>query len=177
LGKYENPQFFQHLRPVLLKEFTPKLPPLDCNKELYDMIAQTNSVCVSIRRGDYLSPKFKSEFYVCDEGYFAKAIEVIKQKVENPVLFFFSNDIEWVKENIKTDLPAYYERGDSSVSEKLRLMYSCKHFIISNSTFSWWAQYLSRNSEKVVVAPDHWFNDQDPSSSFLLSDDFIKISC
>ncbi len=176
-GKYENPLFFDHLRPVILKEFTPKQPPLEENKALYDLMAQTNSVCVSIRRGDYVSAHFKDKFYVCDEQYYVKAIELMKQKLENPVFFFFSDDIEWVKEVIKTDVTAYYEQGGGPVWEKMRLMYSCKHFIISNSTFAWWGQYLSRNTEKVVIAPDHWFNGQDPSMAFLLSDNFIKIPC
>lgn len=54
-------------------------------------------------------------------------------------------------------------------------MYSCKHFIISNSTFSWWAQYLSRYEDKIVIAPDRWSNIPE-ENSFLLSDSFIKIS-
>ena len=86
----------------------------------------------------------------------------------------FSDDIQWVKDNIKDlDIEMYYEDGNDTLDEKLRLMYSCKHFIISNSTFSWWAQFLSRNNEKIVISPDRWYK-QDISAT-LINDEWIKI--
>ena len=82
----------------------------------------------------------------------------MNKKTKNPVYIIFSDDIEWCRENIKFSENIYYEDGTDPVWEKLRLMYSCKHFIISNSTFSWWAQYLSRNNDKIVIAPARWHN-------------------
>lgn len=177
-GKFENPLFFTSIRNILLKEFVPKSVPLEKNKSLYDIIDKANSVCVTVRRGDFLDEKFKSQFYVCDEHYYREAIKVVKEKIKDPVLIFFSDDIDWVKENIKSDLPSYYESGKDPVWEKLRLMYSCKHFVISNSTFSWWAQYLSRNEKKIVISPDCWFNDDiNNNCTYLLCDSFIKVPC
>lgn len=175
-GVIENTLYYDKIRVKLLEELTPKEPPLFGNKTFYDLIEQTNSVCVSVRRGDYLSPEHIKDFYVCDESYFRRAIEVAKNTIENPTLFFFSDDIEWVKEHIKSYLPSYYESGNSPVWEKMRLMYSCKHFIISNSTFAWWAQYLCRNTDKVVIAPDRWRNGEIRNNACrLLLDSFIKI--
>lgn len=176
-GKFENPQYFSSIRSILLKEFVPKVDPLENNKSLYAVIEKTNSVCVTIRRGDFLEEKFKSQFYVCDEHYFREALKVVKVKIKDPVLIFFSDDIDWVKENIKPDLPSYYESGKDPVWEKLRLMYSCKHYVISNSTFSWWAQFLSRNEDKIVISPNHWYNNVDVDHTELLLDEFIKIQC
>ena len=175
-GVIENTLYYDKIRLKLLEELTPKEPPLVENIPLYDAIEQTNSVCVSVRRGDYLSPEHIKDFYVCDESYFRRAIEVAKNTIENPTLFFFSDDIEWVKEHIKSDLPSYYGSGNSPVWEIMRLMYSCKHFIISNSTFAWWAQYLCRNTDKVVIAPDRWRNGEIRNNACrLLLDSFIKI--
>lgn len=173
----EVPDRFNNIRHILLNEFTPKRPPLESNKDLYKIIESSNSVCISVRRGDYLNPKYAGKFYICNEAYIHNAIEKVKQLIDNPVLIFFSDDIKWVKENIKTDIPSYYESGDDPVWEKLRLMYSCKHFVISNSTFSWWAQYLSRNGDKIVISPDHWTNDEDKDPKHLIADDFITIPC
>lgn len=173
----ESPERFEHIRPILLNDFTPKQPPLECNKALYEAIKVNNSVCISIRRGDYLNPQYADKFYICDETYIRRAIEKIKKLICNPVLIFFSDDIKWVKETIKTDLPAYYESGNDPIWEKLRLMYSCKHFIISNSTFSWWAQYLSRNEDKIVISPDHWSNDESKDPKHLIADNFVTIPC
>lgn len=159
IGHYESKKNFDKIRDELLIEFEPKELPLDKNKELYKSIKNSNSVCISIRRGDFVTnEKFSKKYNVCDINYFVKAIELIKEKVENPVFVIFSDDVEWCKENLKFDGTVLSEDGTDPVWEKLRLMYSCKHFIISNSTFSWWAQYLSRNKNKVVVAPARWNN-------------------
>lgn len=175
-GKFENPKFFDSIRSILQEEFTPIHKERTVNKSLYNVIRNSNSICVHVRRGDFLSDTFKKDFYVCDNGYFQRAIELIKAKVKNPTFIFFSNDIEWVKKNFKIAGSSYFESGNDPAWETFRLMYSCKHFIISNSTFSWWAQYLSRNPNKIVVSPDHWYNNPEMNKhARLIRPEFIKI--
>lgn len=171
-GLCETPACFDDIKEILQKEFTPKSPLLDSNQGLMDIIKKTNSVCVTIRRGDFLSDKFKKDFFLCDKDYFERGIEEIKKRVDSPVFIFFSDDIDWVKANFEQSNTMYFESGTDPVWEKIRLMYSCKHFIISNSTFSWWAQYLSRNPNKVVISPDKWFPHQVKNSK-LIQEDFV----
>lgn len=173
-GFFEDPKYFNDIRHILLDEFTPRYPEREHNKELYDVIRTTQSVCVSVRRGDYVSnAAIAKDFNVCGKDYFDRAIRIMRERLDDPVFILFSDDVEWAKDNIRTGCTTYHERGDDPVWEKLRLMYSCKHFIISNSTFSWWAQYLGREERKIVVAPDRWFAGGQPSH--LLLDSFVKV--
>ena len=174
-GKFEDPQYLFEIKKLLQKEFTPKFEPRKENKELYEIIKCSNSICISIRRGDYISTQFRNDFFVCDKSYFDKGIKKIQELVSNPIFILFSDDIEWAQSNILIEgYPVYHESGDDPIWEKLRLMSSCKHFVISNSTFSWWAQFLCTNRDKIVVSPNRWF--ANPSwVSFLIQDDFIKI--
>ena len=172
-GNFENSQYFESIRNILIEEFQPKKPLREDNENLYNIICNTNSVCITIRRGDYLSSRYKDSFYICDENYFKRGIDVIKEKIDKPTFIFFSDDIEWVKDNIVIDTPCYYETGNDPIWEKIRLMSACKHFIISNSTFSWWAQYLSTNPNKIVVSPSRWYNAE--LKSMLIEESFIKI--
>ena len=159
-GTFESPKYFNDIKDELKKEFTPKYGILEKNRELYDKINNTESVCVTIRRGDFVNNKdVKKNLYICTPEYFDEAISLMKKKVPNASFFVFSDDVEWCKNNMKFPSDTTFESGDDPVWEKLRMMYSCKHFIISNSTFSWWVQYLSRNDEKVVIAPSRWTND------------------
>lgn len=174
-GYFADRTYFDNIRSLLLEELTPKESPLPHNQALYIAAAHKNSVCVSVRRGDYLSVEYKKNFYVCDENYFHRAISKIRDLVENPVFIFFSNDIDWVRSHLHVDnVPCYYESGTDPSWEVLRLMYSCHHFIISNSTFSWWAQYLGRHDDKIVISPHRWFANPQWHSN-LIDDSFIKI--
>lgn len=173
-GNFEDPKYFDEIKNKLLEEFQPKYKVLEKNKELYRLICSTNSICMSVRRGDFESNKDVKKLHsLCDRKYFEKSIEIMKSKVEKPVFFMFSDDIEWVRDNIKTGCETYYEDGTDPVWEKIRLMSNCKNFIVSNSTFSWWVQYLSKNKEKIVVSPSRWFNNDYQSP--LIGDDWIKI--
>lgn len=173
-GPFQSKKYFDDIRDLLLVEFTPKKPPLKSNDELYAVINNSNSICVSIRRGDYVTnPEFEKIYNICSAEYFKKATDIIKSKIDNPTFIIFSDDIEWAKQNINLGADTYYESGNDPVWEKLRLMYSCKHFIISNSSFSWWAQYLGRYKDKIVISPSRWYNNEFPS--YLIDDNWIQI--
>lgn len=173
-GGFQCKKYFDEIKDKLLEEFTPKAPKIKENLNLYDVITNTNSVCITIRRGDYVTvEKFRELYDICDINYFLKATELIKKEIQKPVFIVFSDDIEWVRANIDFGSNVYYESGNDQVWEKLRLMYSCKHFILSNSSFSWWAQYLSRNEEKVVISPTRWY--KDGFNSPLIDENWIKI--
>lgn len=157
-----------------MDEFVPKTPLMEYNKELLRLIEDNNSVSVHVRRGDYLSAQYSGSYNICHESYFTQAIAEIKKRVGNPLFVFFSEDIPWAKATFGNMENTYFQSEKDSAWETMRLMNHCKHFIISNSTFSWWGQYLSRNEKKVVVSPDKWFADGD-SNWPLIQDNFIKI--
>ena len=153
---FEAHGYSDDIRDILLEEFTPKYDVLPQNKALLDDINRSESVCVHIRRGDFLSSENKSVFNVCNEEYFLKAVNAIHDELPACKFFVFSDDIDTVQSSIHIPFKARYVSSDIPPYETLRLMYSCKHFIISNSTFSWWGQYLSRNPGKIVYAPSPW---------------------
>lgn len=178
-GRFEDIKYFDDIKGKLQEEIQPVEDELPQNKYLYDILkSDKQTVCISIRRGDYVSnEEFEKRLNICTKEYFEKAVKLIAEKVDNPVFIVFSDDIEWCKANIDfiDSGNCYFETGNDPVWEKLRLMYMCKHFIISNSTFSWWAQYLSRNEDKIVISPSYWQKNKDGNKYPLLLDSFIKV--
>lgn len=178
-GRFEDVRYFDKIRNQLLDEIQPVEAELIENKLLYDVLkSDAETVCISIRRGDYISnAEVEKKLNICSKEYFEKAVNCIKEKVKNPVFVVFSDDVEWCRNNIDFigKNSCYFESGKDAVWEKLRMMYMCKHFIISNSTFSWWAQYLSRNEDKIVVSPKYWFKNENGDKYPLLLESFIKI--
>ena len=99
-----------------------------------------------------------SEHNVCQTDYFIRAIQCIQETVAKPVFFVFSDDIDWCRETFSDSNFIFCSSETNTDYEELRLMYNCKHFIIPNSTFSWWAQYLGDYEHKIVIAPNRWYN-------------------
>jgi hypothetical protein len=160
-GYFESARYFEEIDDLIKNELTPRFPCLECNLELYNKILTTESVCISIKRRDINNPKI-TNVYTYDVNYFYNAVNYLKSICENLTLFVFSDDVDWCKDNLDFGMATYYESGNDPIWEKIRLMSSCKHFIIHNSTFSWWAQHLSSNPNKIVIAPPKWMqrNDQ-----------------
>lgn len=166
-GFWQCPEYLENIREILLKEFSLKKTLRKENMELKKIIDETNSVCVSIRRGDYLSnPVFKKRHFICDDKYFTSAFKKICCLMENPVLICFSDDPQWVKDNMSFPVKTFYEKTGNSLEEKIILMSSCKNFVLSNSSFSWWIEYLSINENKIVIAPNKWYATEQKADIF-----------
>ena len=162
-GAFQTWKYFEGYREELLKEFSVSKEIGIKNQEILNSINLSNSVCVHIRRGDYVNSHYSKTLQICNYEYYKNAMDYIASKIENPTFYIFSNsheDHEWIKRNYKFNYNVVSVDLDNPDYEELRLMYSCKHFIISNSTFSWWAQFLSTSKNKEVVAPSKWYLDK-----------------
>ena len=167
-GNFESERYFKEIKEQILQEITPKKSISDKNMWLLEKMHSCNSVSLSIRRGDFVdNPDVGKLHNVCTKSYYQRAVDYMKQHVDNPVLFIFSNDMEWVKKNIHFNLETFYESGTDPSWETLELMSNCKHFIISNSSYNWWAQYKGTCPNKIVVAPERWFNNPFVPDIFL----------
>lgn len=129
-------------------------------QENFNLIKNTPiSVSLHVRRGDYVSDKVTNLHHgTCNAEYYAKALEYITSKIGNEIkVFVFSDDINWVKENMPLAYPAEYVSAPEIPDyEELILMSKCNHNIIANSSFSWWGAWLNENRDKIVVAPSKW---------------------
>lgn len=152
--------------------FTCELP--EKAKKYEQIIKQTNSVAVHIRRGDYLS---LTNIYgnICTEDYYRRAITKINQLVENPTFIFFSDDMEWTKEHFgQSDNHVFVEgKGAWEDYHDMQLMSGCRHHIMANSSFSWWAAYLNTNPGKKIICPSKWINAKDTPDVYC--EDWIKL--
>ena len=172
-GFWQSEKFFLPIENKVRTAFSFQEGKLnDKTKETAVFLESSNSISVHIRRGDYL--QHADVFGLCTNEYYEKAITFFKERIATPTFVFFSDDIEWVKQNIKCDNALYitWNQGEESWQD-MYLMSHCKHNIIANSSFSWWGAWLNPSIEKIVVAPKQWFlysNNYD-----ILPDKWLKL--
>lgn len=175
-GFWQSELYFKQAEKVIRKELTFKDPASGLNAELLEKIKRVNAVSLHVRRADYVADKNTSNYHgTCSPDYYKKAIEAIAEKHGEIELYIFSDDIEWCRENMKPAFPHHYVGHNSGKNsyEDMRLMSSCRHNIIANSSFSWWGAWLNANENKTVVAPEKWFtNAVNPD---IYPDNWIRI--
>jgi hypothetical protein len=177
-GYWQSEKYFTGISSIILDEFSVKNEPDELNRELLTTINSTNSVCLHIRRGDYISNRTTLETHgVLGIDYYTRSLNSMKKMVNNPQIFIFSDDIPWARENLKINLPLHFidNNGVEKNYEDLRLMSNCKHHIIANSSFSWWGAWLCINPDKIIFAPKQWFNDRTRDDRDIVPDLWIKI--
>lgn len=154
-GYFFNLKYYDEIKEILRKEFTLK-NKMHIPAELRNILKYENTVSLHVRRGDFL----KLNRDISQKEYYPKALELMSGKVGAATVLVFSDDIEWVKKHLHINEKVIYvsEMGFQDY-EELVIMKHCKHHIIANSTFSYWAAYLNSNPDKVVVCPKHWKTD------------------
>lgn len=148
-------------------------------QEIMEKMKSENSVSIHIRRGDYVQKaRYKSLYNQLTLEHYARAIELIKEKVENPTFYIFSDDPSWVEENLKVENATYISHNSGNDSwQDLMLMARAKHNIIANSSFSYWGAMLNGNENKIVIAPEIWFTENKPEqlTKDIYPENWIKL--
>jgi hypothetical protein len=176
-GYWQTSKYFKEFEKEIRKDFTFRDEIENSNsyvKEMLNDIKSKNSVLLNIRRTDYLSTNYHG---VMGKEYIDKGVKLIESKIKNPRYFLFSDDLDWCRENIKLSnmtIVDHSYKGDR-FSYYLQLMKNCKHFIIPNSSFAWWAAWLNQDKNKIVIAPKQWFTDTNINTTDLTPDDWIRI--
>lgn len=174
-GYWQCEKYFADVRDILLKKFVFPISNEHKFNQILSQIKGTESVSLHIRRGDYLnSQNIKIYGNICTFDYYNNAISYVRKEVKDAVFFLFTNEVEWVKDNI-------YEEGmiivDCNIGKQdyldMFLMSQCKHNIIANSSFSWWGAWLNENVDKKIISPARWFLNHEVSNQ--ICDNFVIV--
>ena len=193
-GSFQSEKYFEDIADEVRKTYQfPDLDKMHLPEKLYTSttdtlreIEQGNAVGIHMYRSD---SRTEEELYegICTEKYYEGAVRYMQEQNPDTVFFIFSNEPKWVKKwvdnLIKTQITEEMTREERKALKKhfvmvatnteytgyldMFLMSRCKHNIISNSSFSWWAAWLNKNPDKLVVAPSKWNNDNQGDEVFF----------
>jgi len=178
-GYWQTEKYFTHFENEIRKDFRMKIAPNEYYSEMLQLARNTESISVHFRRGDFANNPETNQFHgLCDVIYYRKAMEYMKNKLGNVTFFMISDDIEWVKNEFKTESNIIFiENFKGKDYEDMRLMSHCKHNIIANSSFSWWGAWLNENASKIVITPQRWFSNEEKQKQTidLIPENWIKL--
>lgn len=179
IGFWQTPKYFEESEAEIRREFSFKRDLSGPAKEVSRKIRAVNSVCVNVRRADYVTNPEANKFHgVCGVDYYHRAEQMMAVKTEEPHFFIFSDDIAWCEKNLAFDGPMTFVSHDCAGDKfgfYLQLMRQCRHFIIPNSSFAWWAAWMNNDTNKIVIAPRNWFVDRSINTSDLTPTNWIRI--
>ena len=150
-GYWQSEKYFIDSKSDLIQMFTPNKELSDGCKRYISMVQNCNSVAIHVRQGDYV------DLGIClGTTYYDNSIKKMEQETCNVCYFVFSDDIEYAKELFKNQSGRFeyvqYEALNPTI-EDFFIMKECKHMIMANSSFSWWAAWLNKNLNKIVIYP------------------------
>ena len=177
LGFWQNARYFEGYESRIREMYQPvdkAVLQTDIAKEIINSIYDT--VSLHFRRGDYNTSGFIEPTSL---DYYYKSIEKICNELNNPFFYIFTDEPEWVNENIKLSFPYKLVTGNTGKNAyiDILLMSKCKHNIMANSTFSWWGAWLNPNPDKIVIAPIKWYasSERDKYTFEITPKDWIRL--
>jgi hypothetical protein len=175
-GYWQSERYFAEVAETIRRDFSfPDFADAR-NAEMAARISESLAISLHVRRGDYLT---LGAHVLCDQAYYDAALGHVTAGLgDAPTVFVFSDDPDWARSN----LPLPCEKvvvdfnGADTDYEDMRLMSLCRHNIIGNSSFSWWAAWLNGNPGKRVAGPARWFGDPKLANPDILPNNWAKIA-
>ena len=176
-GYFQSEKYFNDIREILLKDLYWIKKKEGRNKEILEQIQQdSSSVSMHVRRGDYVSNENAAKFHgLTGVDYYKAAVKELTKHFKMANLYVFSDDPEWCKKNLKFTQQTTYISHNTDGSEDMRLMKTCRHNIIANSSFSWWGAWLNENPNKIVIAPKQWFSHPESNTKDVIPESWQKL--
>lgn len=176
-GYFQAQEYFAQIEQSLRGDLSFVEPATGLNAELQQQIIAAPSVSVHLRRGDYVS-EAGSTHGTCDAAYYDRALDHLANASGQELkAYVFSDDPVWAREHMKLRFETQYvgHNGPQQAHEDLRLMASCTHHVIANSTFSWWGAWLNPEPAKCVVAPVQWFRTDKLSNPDIIPKNWHRV--
>lgn len=171
-GYFQSEKYFENCKEDVHKLFTFKDYSFIKNPEMLEQIKNTNSVSISLRLGDdYAADKKLGG--VCTKKYYENCINYIKEKHPDCIFYIFSDEIERARKMLGEGDFVYMDTANWQ--EDLYFAQNCKHNVIANSSFTWLSAYLNKNKDKIVLAPEKWFNDKPKTYKHVVPESWVKI--
>lgn len=180
VGSWQSPKFFSSVTDRLHSEFSSGSVLPTATQELRDEIVHKRGLCLNVRRGDFAhNPKSNAFHGLLSKEYYAKAVATLRSSGDFDHVFIFSDDPEWCRSNLNLEGTLKivgHEHAGPHFSHYLELMKACSAFVIPNSTFGWWAAWLSGVSRENVIAPKRWFRSRFIKTADLFPDKWIRMA-
>lgn len=177
-GYWQSPLYFDRIRPELTAMLGKPRQMNEATSLLHEQIRNADAICLHVRRGDYVTNQQAASTHgLCDMSYYHTGLAHVRQGLAAPHAFLFSDDPQWVRVNLKLDIPMTVVdvNGPDDAHQDLWLMAACKRFVIANSSLSWWGAWLSDAQSKIVVAPRRWFADEKLDTTDLIPQDWLRV--
>ncbi len=173
-GYWQSERYFSDIKEHILKTY--QFPVFSAKQQRWaDRIRRTCSVGVHIRRGDYLKYPYLQD--ICTVEYYRRAMQYVRKQIpENVEFYIFTNDFPWAEKHFR-GANCHFVKGNEGKDSfrDMQLMSICRHNIVANSSFSWWAAWLNQNPRKMIIAPERWTNSESKEQVDIIPQEWIKI--
>jgi hypothetical protein len=159
VGYWQSERYFIDIADKIRADFALAQPMSGENARLLDLARSAGSVGLHVRRGDFATLEDAAQVHgLCSIDYYRRAIGIVRERCPECHFLVFSDDPQWARTELPLDASAVFVTGNEQRPEQdLALMSACKHHIIANSSFSWWAGWLGYKPGQIVIAPTPWY--------------------
>jgi hypothetical protein len=178
IGAWQSEKYFESSSLALKKQLLFKNTLQSNSKVLLDKTNKNNTVCLHVRRGDYVtSPLYKKTIGALSVNYYRNAINHFSRQIEKPFFHIYSDDLEWCRKyfNDSNVILIENEHVGKNAFNYFQMMTQYTHYIISNSTFSWWAAWLGENKNSTIITPKIWTRDPLMRPETIVPERWIKL--